>query len=62
MMNEMMTAAPAFGIDSLSTKKIPVPTVAPTPNMVNWNVPRLRASSSPLWCMCWKTIGLRRRS
>ena len=33
--NEISTAAPALGTDSLSTKKTPVPTVAPTPNMVS---------------------------
>ncbi len=42
-----MTAGPASGIDSLSTKKMPVPMVAPTPNIMSWKVPRLRLSSSP---------------
>ena len=46
------TAGPAFGIASLRTKKIPVPTVAPTPNIINWKVFRFLASSSPLWCLC----------
>ena len=26
---------------------MPVPTVAPTPNMVSWNVPKLRSRSGP---------------
>lgn len=39
MMNETMTAGPDLGTASESTKKMPVPTVAPTPNMVSWNVP-----------------------
>ena len=43
----MMTAGPAIGIASLSTKKMPVPIVAPTPNIMSWKVPRLRVSSSP---------------
>ena len=59
-MNEMITAGPATGMASLSTKKIPVPTVAPTPNIISWNVPRLRVSSSPVWCLRWKMMGLRR--
>ena len=41
-MNETRTAGPAFGTACCSTKKIPVPTVAPTPNIVSWNVPILR--------------------
>lgn len=56
------TPGPASGTDSLSTKKMPVPTVAPTPNIISWNVVRLRASSSPSWWCCRKTIGLRRVS
>ena len=40
----MITAGPATGIASLSTKKMPVPTVAPTPNIMSWNVPSLRGS------------------
>ena len=56
------TPGPASGTDSLSTKKMPVPTVAPTPNIISWKVVRVRASSSPgRWC-CRNTTGLRRRS
>ena len=42
MMNETITPGPASGTAWDSTKKIPVPTVEPTPNMVSWNVPKLR--------------------
>ena len=38
----MITAGPASGTASWSTKKMPVPTVAPTPNIVSWKVPKLR--------------------
>ena len=41
----MITAGPASGTASWSTKKMPVPTVAPTPNIVSWKVPKLRSSS-----------------
>ena len=37
----MITAGPASGTASWSTKKMPVPTVAPTPNIVSWKVPKL---------------------
>ena len=49
MMNETMTLGPASGTAWDSTKKMPVPTVEPTPNMVSWNVPilRLRWSADP---------------
>ena len=33
--NEISTAGPALGTASPSTKKMPVPTVAPTPNIIN---------------------------
>lgn len=42
-----MTDGPALGTASCSTKKTPVPTVAPTPNIVSWNVEILRAR--PPW-------------
>ena len=42
-----MTAGPASGTASVSTMKIPVPIVAPTPNMVSWNRPIERLSSPP---------------
>ena len=41
-----MTAGPAVGTVTASTKKMPVPMVAPTPNIVNWNTPIVRASST----------------
>ena len=34
-MNETTTDGPALGTATDNTKKIPVPTVAPTPNMVS---------------------------
>ena len=43
----MITDGPDLGTASESTKKMPVPTVAPTPNMVSWNVPMVRLSSGP---------------
>src|SRR6478752_1390909 len=46
-MNDRMTAGPASGTASCNTKKMPVPTVAPTPNMVSWKVPMVRFSSGP---------------
>src|SRR5688500_13243011 len=42
-----MTAGPASGTASVSMMKIPVPIVAPTPNMVSWNRPIERLSSPP---------------
>ncbi|CFR91668.1 Uncharacterised protein [Mycobacterium tuberculosis] len=42
MMNETITPGPASGTAWASTKKMPVPIVAPTPNMVSWKVPKLR--------------------
>ena len=49
MMNETTTEGPAMGAASWRTKKMPVPTVAPTPNIVSWKVPmvRLRPSDAP---------------
>jgi hypothetical protein len=41
MTSETSTAGPASGTAAESTKKIPVPIVAPTPNIVSWNVPIL---------------------
>src|SRR3712207_1427217 len=42
-----MTPGPASGTASVSTMKIPVPIVAPTPNIVSWNSPIERLSSPP---------------
>ena len=62
MMNEIITAGPASGTAAVSTKKMPVPTVAPTPNIVNWNVPivRCRWSAAP-WATGAPITGRRRR-
>jgi hypothetical protein len=59
--NEISTAGPAFGTACCSTMKIPVPTVAPTPNIVSWNVPilRLRWSEAP-WATGAPMTGRRR--
>ena len=43
--NEIITAGPASAPPADSTKKMPVPTVAPTPNIVSWNVPIVRFRS-----------------
>ena len=43
----MITAGPLSGTASWSTKKMPVPTVAPTPNIISWKVPKLRFRSGP---------------
>ena len=43
--NDTITAGPATGTATESTKKMPVPMVAPTPNIDNWNTPIVRASS-----------------
>ena len=40
-------AGPASGTASWRTKKMPVPTVAPTPNIISWKVPKLRLRSGP---------------
>ena len=45
--NEKMTAGPASGTASVKTMKMPVPMVAPTPNIVSWNRPMERSSSPP---------------
>ena len=50
----MITAGPASGTASWSTKKMPVPTVAPTPNIVSWKVPKLRSSSGPACGPVWR--------
>ena len=42
-----MTAGPASGTAAVSMMKIPVPIVAPTPNIVSWNKPIERLSSPP---------------
>jgi len=42
MRNDTITPGPASGTAVDSTKKMPVPTVAPTPNIVSWKVPMLR--------------------
>ena len=62
MMNEMITAGPASGTASASTKKMPVPTVAPTPNIVSWNVPILRFRWSEAPCATGAPTTGRRRS
>ena len=61
-MNETTTAGPAPGTATDSTKKMPVPTVAPTPNIVSWKVPivRLRWSEAP--CATGAPMTGRRRS
>ncbi len=58
----MITAGPASGTASWSTKKMPVPTVAPTPNSVSWKVPKLRSSSGPACGPLSPAMGLRRFS
>ena len=42
----MITAGPASGTASCMTKKTPVPTVEPTPNIISVNVPRDRSRPS----------------
>ncbi len=44
-MKETVIAGPASGTRPGGTKKMPVPTVAPMPNMVSWKVPTVRFSS-----------------
>src|SRR3954453_807228 len=43
--NDRITAGPATGTACVSTMKMPVPIVAPTPNSVSWNNPMERLSS-----------------
>jgi hypothetical protein len=43
--NDRMTAGPASGTALERITKMPVPIVAPTPNIVSWNSPIVRASS-----------------
>src|SRR4029078_13483567 len=45
--NDQITAGPATGTACESTKKMPVPMVAPTPNIESWKSPIERVSS--LW-------------
>ena len=45
--NDTRTAGPASGTVWARTKKMPVPIVAPTPNIISWNVPIERLSSEP---------------
>src|SRR3954452_4897718 len=64
--NDQITAGPATGTACARTKKIPVPMVAPIPNMDSWNRPIVRTSSLwpvsvPLSCDISGT-GLRRNS
>src|ERR671913_716406 len=46
-MKDKMSAGPASGTASVRIMKIPVPIVAPTPNIVSWNRPIERLSSPP---------------
>ena len=43
-MKEKTIAGPAEGTWVVSTKKMPVPIVAPTPNIVSWKSPIVRTS------------------
>ena len=45
MTNDTMTAGPPTGTAIVSTMKMPVPIVAPMPNIESWNSPIERASS-----------------
>src|SRR5690349_20534464 len=47
MTNDQLTAGPAMSTASDNTKKMPVPMVAPTPNIDSWKSPIERDSS--LW-------------
>ena len=60
-MKETMTAGPASGTACPSTKKMPVPIVAPTPNIVSWNVPIVRSRRGPCG-LALSPTGLRRHS
>ena len=51
-----VTAGPALGTASCRTKKMPVPTVAPTPSIVSWNVVMLRSSAGPACASYERTI------
>ena len=62
MMNETITPGPASGTACESTKKMPVPIVEPTPNMVSWNVPKLRLRWSAAPCATGAPMTGRRRS
>ena len=64
--NDQITAGPATGTACVSTMKMPVPIVAPMPNIDSWNSPIERASSpSPVSVPVSAVIavtGLRRRT
>src|SRR6478609_11839425 len=66
MTNDQMTAGPAMGTASDNTKKMPVPMVAPTPNIDSWKSPIERESSllpvSLPVSSSISTTGLRRNS
>ena len=61
MMKDTRTPGPASGTAWDSTKKMPVPTVEPTPNIVSWKVPieRLRVGAAP-WATGAPITGRRR--
>ena len=46
-MKDTITAGPTSGTAKERTKKMPVPTVAPTPNIISWKVPMVRFSCGP---------------
>ena len=46
--NDTITAGPASGTAAERTKKMPVPIVAPTPNIASWKVPIVRGRCSPM--------------
>ena len=64
--NDHTTAGPAIGTAWLSTKKMPVPMVAPMPIVESWNSPIDRSSSPPPVSVPVSAIssltGLRRRA
>ena len=45
--NDRITAGPPIGTAAVSTMKMPVPMVAPMPNIESWNSPIERFSSPP---------------
>src|SRR3954469_6018893 len=64
--NDQITAGPATGTACVSTMKMPVPIVAPTPNSVSWNNPIERLSSPCVESVPASAViavtGLRRRT